>query len=72
MKHYELHFFYGSFSTNLFLIIVIIGSVAFFYWALVDLVKAGWVGGWMDPGFGHNNQSEEKLFGNSVGCHCLA
>lgn len=20
----------------------------------------------MDPGFGHNNQSEEKLFGNSV------
>lgn len=47
MKHYELHFFYGSFSTILFLIIVIIGSVAFFYWALVDLVNAGWVGGWI-------------------------
>jgi hypothetical protein len=48
VKHYELHFFYGSFSTILFLIIVIIGSVAFFFYrALVDLVNAGWVGGWI-------------------------
>lgn len=49
----------------LFLIISIIGPVPLFLLGL-GWVGEGWADGWMDPGFGPKNQSEEKSSGNSV------